>query len=160
MQRMSTNTTTQRTQQQTRSTAAVQQDRSAEGSGQNTGASPALQLAMRIRNEQGRERAAQFLLAMEPFLAPAERSHIAAKIGVSLPQKQPAQQRGNDPFSETHTPVQQMPFSQQRGSDPLQMMQMLSGLGGLGGMGQKNGMGTDPAALARLLGSVMGNRQK
>ncbi|MBQ7114389.1 MAG: hypothetical protein IJO10_09160 [Clostridia bacterium] len=156
MQRNPTTTTMQRTPQQMRSTAVKQQERSAEGSGQDTGTSPALQLAMRIRNEQGRERAAQFLLAMEPFLAPAERSHIAAKIGVSLPQKQPQPPHGNDPFSGGKLPLPQMPF-QQNGGDPLQMMQMLSGLGA---MGQKGGMGADPASLARLLGSVMGSRQK
>ena len=156
MQRNLTNTMVQRTPQQMRSTPAKQRERSGEGKGEDTCTSPALQLAMRIRNEQGRERAAQFLLAMEPFLAPAERSHIAAKVGVSLPQKQPLPPNGSDPFSGTKPPMPQMPF-QHQGSDPLQMMQMLSGLST---MGQKGGMGADPVSLARLLGSVMGTRQK
>lgn len=39
--------------------------------------SPAYTMASRIRNEQGRDRAAEYLGAMEPFLAPGEREHIA-----------------------------------------------------------------------------------
>ena len=37
--------------------------------------SPAYTMASRIRNEQGRDRAAEYLGAMEPFLAPGEREH-------------------------------------------------------------------------------------
>jgi len=160
MQRPPMNTVLPRAAQQPRSTPAVQQSRAAEGNGQGTAPSPALQLAERIRNEQGKERAQQFLLAMEPFLAPAERSHIAGKIGVSLPQRPvaaPQQPQGSDTLGQMRPPFGTAPFSPQQGGNPLQMMQMLSGLGG---KGQKGGMGADPLALAQLLGSVMGNKQK
>lgn len=51
----------------------------------NTGGSPALMMGRRIRAEQGAERAQQYLAAMEPFVAPAERAHIAQQLGVQLP---------------------------------------------------------------------------
>ena len=63
-----------------------------QGGGQSIPASPALTMARRIRNEQGQERAKQYLMAMEPFLAPAERAHIAEQLGVPLPAR-PVQQR-------------------------------------------------------------------
>ena len=50
--------------------------------------SPAYTMASRIRNEQGRDRAAEYLGAMEPFLAPGEREHIAKMLDIPLPQRQ------------------------------------------------------------------------
>ena len=50
--------------------------------------SPAYIMASRIRNEQGRDRAAEYLGAMEPFLAPGEREHIAKMLDIPLPQRQ------------------------------------------------------------------------
>ena len=41
---------------------------------ENYEGSPALMMASRIRAEQGPEKAAQYLSAMEPFLAPGERT--------------------------------------------------------------------------------------
>ena len=66
-----------------------------QGGGQSIPASPALTMARRIRNEQGQERAKQYLMAMEPFLAPAERAHIAEQLGVPLPAR-PVQQPAHD----------------------------------------------------------------
>ena len=55
--------------------------------------SPAYTMASRIRNEQGRDRAAEYLGAMEPFLAPGEREHIAKMLDIPLPQRQYAPPR-------------------------------------------------------------------
>ena len=57
---------------------------------ENYEGSPALMMASRIRAEQGPEKAAQYLSAMEPFLAPGERTHIAYTLGLPIPQ--PVQQ--------------------------------------------------------------------
>lgn len=46
--------------------------------------SPAYRMARRIQREQGPQRATQYLNAMEPFLAPAERAHIAERLGLRL----------------------------------------------------------------------------
>lgn len=147
-----------------------------QGGGQSIPASPALTMARRIRNEQGQERAKQYLMAMEPFLAPAERAHIAEQLGVPLPAR-PVQQPAPGPSSAPpfgQQPQQQAPFSgrpfgQAGGmpfmgkggmNNPLQMVQMLSGLGGMGkkaGAPAGNGMG-DPMMLAQMLGSMMGKK--
>lgn len=147
-----------------------------QGGGQSIPASPALTMARRIRNEQGQERAKQYLVAMEPFLAPAERAHIAEQLGVPLPAR-PVQQPapGPSPAPPFGQPPQQqapfsgMPFGQAGGmpfmgkggmNNPLQMVQMLSGLGGMGkkaGAPAGNGMG-DPMMLAQMLGSMMGKK--
>ena len=47
--------------------------------------SPAYRMARRIQREQGPQRATQYLNAMEPFLAPAERAHIAERLGLHPP---------------------------------------------------------------------------
>ena len=147
-----------------------------QGGGQSIPASPALTMARRIRNEQGQERAKQYLMAMEPFLAPAERAHIAEQLGVPLPARpvqQPAPgQSPAPPFGQQpqqQAPFSGMPFGQAGGmpfmgkggmNNPLQMVQMLSGLGGMGkkaGAPAGNGMG-DPMMLAQMLGSMMGKK--
>lgn len=157
MQKTPVNTVSQRMAQQTRNVPPLSQSRPQEAAVQG-GISPALQLAERIRNEQGRERVQQFLLAMEPFLAPAERSHIAEKLGVQLPVRQSTEMNaGGDPFSKGPQPFRQNAFPPQQGGNPLEMMQLLSGLGAMGGKGNA---GTDQLALAQLLGSMMGNRKK
>ena len=133
-------------------------------------------MARRIRNEQGQERAKQYLMAMEPFLAPAERAHIAEQLGVPLPAR-PVQQPAPGPSPappfgqqpQQQAPFSGMPFGQAGGmpfmgkggmNNPLQMVQMLSGLGGMGkkaGAPAGNGMG-DPMMLAQMLGSMMGKK--
>ena len=147
-----------------------------QGGGQSIPASPALTMARRIRNEQGQERAKQYLMAMEPFLAPAERAHIAEQLGVPLPAR-PVQQPAPGPSPappfdqqpQQQAPFSGMPFGQAGGmpfmgkggmNNPLQMVQMLSGLGGMGkkaGAPAGNGMG-DPMMLAQMLGSMMGKK--
>ena len=118
----------------------------------------AMSLAQRIRNEQGRERAKQFLMAMEPFLAPMERQHIAEQIGVELPKSQAAN------YSNAHSaPRAGGPDMGGMGGmgNPMQLMQMLSsfsqkpqqGAAGPGGMG-----GMDPMMMAQLLGGLMGKK--
>ena len=56
---------------------------------ENYEGSPALMMASRIRAEQGPEKAAQYLSAMEPFLAPGERTHIAYTLVLPIPQPVP-----------------------------------------------------------------------
>lgn len=169
-------------QQQNQNTVRPEGQQANPGGGQSAAASPAYSMARRIRNEQGLERARQYLMAMEPFLAPMERAHIAEQLGVTLPlrpQQQPqnappsfnqAQQQapfGGMPFGQTQ---QQAPFGQMgglpfmgqggMGNNPLQMMQMLSGLGNMGKKtGQQSGGGMgDPMMLAQMLGSLMGKK--
>lgn len=156
--------------------------------GQSVPASPALAMARRIRNEQGQERARQYLMAMEPFLAPAERAHIAQQLGVTLPmpsapsfaqgqpnqtqqapgQPQPSFNQGQ-PYPPFAGAPGGMPFGQAGGipfmgkgsmNSPLQMMQVLSSLGGMGKKGSaQGGNGTgDPMMLAQMLGSMMGKK--
>lgn len=138
--------------------------------------SPAYTMAARIRNEQGKERAAEYLAAMEPFLAPGERAHIAAQLGVPLAQSAPPPADQGPPFQQQSQPFQQQgqPFQpqippiisqlvQNRGSmnDPMQMMQMLSGLRGMNGgeKGKTPDMGglNNTLMLAQLLG-MMGKK--
>ena len=132
--------------------------------------SPAYTMAARIRNEQGRERAGEYLLAMQPFLAQGEREHIAASLDIPIPQRSQPQPQYSQPqqqgFSSAQfSPQFNMPNSQPRGgmNDPLQLMQLLSGLGMMGqkpqsGSAQASPMGANPLMLAQLLGSVMGKR--
>lgn len=157
--------------------------RSPQGNTQNTQGqrdaqphmSPAYIMAARIRNEQGRERAGEYLAAMEPFLAPGERAHIAAQLGVPLmqppaappPGAAPAQQQFQQQFQQFQ---QQMPnmfsqFSQQRGgmNDPAQLMQMLNAISSMNGGGKNkafdmNGMNST-MMLAQLLGGMMNNKK-
>lgn len=132
--------------------------------------SPAYTMAARIRNEQGRERAGEYLLAMQPFLAQGEREHIAASLDIPIPQRSQPQPQYSQPqqqgFSSAQfSPQFNMPNSQPCGgmNDPLQLMQLLSGLGMMGqkpqsGSAQASPMGANPLMLAQLLGSMMGKR--
>lgn len=148
--------------------------------------SPAYRMARRIQREQGPQRAAQYLSAMEPFLAPAERAHIAERLGLRLPPS------GNAPFTppahgpgeagscqgngeQGHKPnsaglggspgMGPMPgFGGNRGFNGLgdmgslmQMMQMFQGLSG-NGSGWNNSMG-NPMQLAQMLGSLLGGNR-
>ena len=116
--------------------------------------SPAYTMASRIRNEQGRDRAAEYLGAMEPFLAPGEREHIAKMLDIPLPQRQytPPPPHAQGP--------QAMPNLGGMG-DTMQLMQLLSSLGGMGKGGSplgQSGGGMNPLMLAQLLGNMMGRR--
>ena len=93
--------------------------------------SPALTMASRIRAEQGPERAAQYLSAMEPFLAPGERTHIAYTLGLPIPQ-----------------PVQQGYSAPQQAPGPF-------GTGG--GMGGLNNIGSI-MQIMQLMNSMQGAR--
>ncbi len=114
--------------------------------------SPALIMASRIRTEQGPEKAAQYLNAMEPFLAPGERTHIAYTLGLPLPQ----------PPQQSYGPVQQMPNNGPAGllggigniGNIIQIMQLVNSLQGMqGGQG-------GPNQLMQMLGSFMGGGTK
>jgi hypothetical protein len=127
--------------------------------------SPALQLARRIRYEQGTEQLRRYLSAIEPFIAPAERAAIAKQMGIQIvkaqssspkeAQSQPVirQEEPDDPH-ESYQPRQQGPANSQQ----MQMLQMLAqlagggmpGLGNLGGAMNSNG-GLNPMLLAQLL---------
>ena len=115
--------------------------------------SPALTMASRIRAEQGPERAAQYLSAMEPFLAPGERTYIAYTLGLPMPQ----------PVQHSYSPPQQQPSVGPLGS--LGSMGNMGGLGNIGNImqimqlmnslqGNQNGQGANP--LMQMLGSLMG----
>ena len=107
--------------------------------------SPALNMARRIRSEQGAEQARQYLMDMEPYLAPAERNHIASQIGVNLPKRQENRNMPQQP-AQPSQPVQQ--GGAQGSMNPLSM------LGGLGGMGGMNG--GNPMQLLQMLGGGLG----
>ena len=96
--------------------------------------SPALTMASRIRAEQGPERAAQYLSAMEPFLAPGERTYIAYTLGLPIPQ----------PVQQSYTPPQQMPN-----------MGHLGALGGMGNGGGLNNIGSI-MQIMQLMNSLQG----
>ena len=124
-------------------------------------------MAARIRNEQGRERAGEYLAAMEPFLAPGERAHIAAQLGVPMVQRapQPPPAPSFEPPPSAGLPPIFSQMTQQRGGmgDMMQMMQMLQAFGGMGGKGKDAGnMGNmggmnNPLMLAQMLG-LMGKK--
>ncbi len=117
--------------------------------------SPALVMASRIRAEQGAEKAAQYLNAMEPFLAPGERTHIAYTLGLPIPQQ----------VQHSYAPPQQMPNNGPMGlpgglgglgniGNIMQIMQLINGLQGMqGGQG-------GPNQLMQMLGSLMGGGTK
>lgn len=120
--------------------------------------SPAYTMAYRIRNEQGRERAGEYLCAMEPFLAPGEREHIAAMLDIPLvscartvqqPQYAPQQR-------EAQAPPMQSTQSMPNMSSINQLMQLLGGMGK--GSSQPASGGMNPIMLAQLLGNMMGRR--
>ncbi|MEG1547593.1 MAG: hypothetical protein RR232_02455 [Clostridia bacterium] len=131
-------------------------------------ASNAMMLARRIRNEQGVERARQYLIAMEPFLAPAERYHIADQLGIQVP-------RPSDNYvPQSQNVASAMPTPVGSGTNsgmgnPMQLIQMLSSLtgkgasplsalGGLGGASAQQGGGMDPMMMAQLLGGMLGKK--
>ncbi|MBE6032628.1 MAG: hypothetical protein E7224_05490 [Clostridiales bacterium] len=131
-------------------------------------ASPALRMAERIRNEQGLQGARDYLAAMEPYLAPGERRHIAERLGVELPR--PMENRGREenaffpPAANSTRPpsafgqspfVRQEPFLETKGNtetfpsvpglgnggNPMQLLQMLGGM---------NPQSTGPAPLGQM----------
>jgi len=119
---------------------------------QEGNSSPALTMASRIRAEQGPERVAQYLSAMEPFLAPGERTYIAYTLGLPIPQ----------PVQQSYTPSQQMPNMGPLGAlggmgnggglnnigSIMQIMQLMNSL-----QGAQSGQGGNP--LMQMLGSLM-----
>lgn len=122
--------------------------------------SPAYIMASRIRNEQGRERAAEYLSAMEPFLAPGEREHIANMLDIPLKLRTPAaytpQQAAQPrPAQSAQAPMPGMGAM----GDTMQLMQLLGSLGGAGKSQPANAQGgINPLMLAQLLGSLMGKK--
>lgn len=148
--------------------------------GNGAAASPALNMARRIRSEQGAEQARQYLMDMEPYLAPAERAHIAEQVGVTLPPKQGG--AGSMPNAGAANPMNAgNPFSAlgampggggNGGANPMQLLQMLSGMqgggngGGLGSlgniMGNMGGMGNimQMAQMMQTLGPLMQGGKK
>lgn len=125
---------------------------------------PALLLARRIRREQGIEQVKQFLAAMEPFLAPYERSSIAGQMGVKIPISEPQErhrpQNNNQqrPQQPVHEPAQQSAVpnaanqgfatgGMNSGSSPMQMLQLIGQLANM-----QNGM--NPALMQQLLGGM------
>lgn len=158
--------------------------RSGNGSrpGGNMGAgeeSPAFRMASRIRAEQGPERAAQYLGAMEPFLAPAERAHIAERLGLRLPEPQPAYQPQPPSFQAPQAApgpgnmgglgnMANMLGGMNGGNmgplgnigNLMQMMQVMQGLtGGAKGQGGGGAGLGNPMQLAQMLGSLMGGNR-
>lgn len=124
--------------------------------------SPAHMMANRIRMEQGPERAAQYLAAMEPYLAPGERTHIATALGLPIIQPAPAQQ----PSGMNAGPLGGMNAGPLGGMNlgGLQnlggMMQMMQLLGGMqGGGGAQGGGGGNPMQLAQMLSGLMGGKK-
>ncbi|MCE5234673.1 MAG: hypothetical protein ABFC62_03385 [Clostridiaceae bacterium] len=145
---------------------------------QNTGGSPALMMGRRIRAEQGAERAQQYLAAMEPFVAPAERAHIAQQLGVQLPVRAERNKEPQPPpQGESFQPPNfgGMPnFSGMPnfggggmngmpnfaglgggGNNLAQMMQMMNAFNAMGGGGKGK---MDPMMMAQMLGSMMGKK--
>ncbi|MDO5110709.1 MAG: hypothetical protein Q4E65_00225 [Clostridia bacterium] len=132
-------------------------------------ASPALNMAQRIRSEQGTQRAAQYLMDMEPYLAPAERAHIAEQIGVTLPQRRTQPQSQAQPQS-AGAPTGGMPFGgipnggtgggMPGGGNPMQLLQMLGGMpGGVpGGMPGGGNMG-NMMQMLQTLGPLLGGKK-
>lgn len=126
--------------------------------------SPAYTMASRIRNEQGRDRAAEYLGAMEPFLAPGEREHIAKMLDIPLPQRQyapPPPQYAPPQYAPPQRPAQGPQAMPNMGGmgDTMQLMQLLSSLGGMGKGGSplgQSGGSMNPLMLAQLLGNMMG----
>lgn len=146
------------------------------GGGGGQGESPAFRMASRIRTEQGADRAAQYLKAMEPFVAPAERAHIAQQLGLSMPPDppppQPSQSVGGAAPAQAMPPFggglpNLGPLGNLGGlgnmgnlgnlGNIMQMVQLFQGLSGSGGGGGPgNG---NPMQLAQMLGSLMGAKK-
>lgn len=115
--------------------------------------SPALLLGKRIKKEQGRDRAYEFLGAMEPFLAPGERELIASQLGVAIPE-QGSYSRANkakesaSPGGAAGAPDNMAGF--------LKLMQLMNGFSSPAGAQKTPGAGggPDPAMLAKLMGML------
>lgn len=149
------------------------------GSSGGSAESPAFRMASRIRAEQGPERAAQYLRAMEPFLAPAERSHIAQQLGLRLPTPPPPPAQPAPPAVSNPPAFNGMPglsnmqnLGAMSNMGPLgnignimQMMQLFQGLSGGNGGGNAGGNplaglgGGNPMQLAQMLGGLMGGKK-
>ena len=117
-------------------------------------------MASRIRAEQGPEKAAQYLSAMEPFLAPGERTHIAYTLGLPIPQ-----------------PIQQNYAQQSHGMGGgfggMPNMQNIPNMGGMGGLGNIGGImqvmqlmntlqgtgGGGQNPIMNMLGGLMGGKK-
>jgi len=130
-------------------------------------ASPALRMAQRIRDEQGPGRAREYLHAMEPYLAPAERSYIAEQMGIPLPQRkrEPASLRPPGPPSRAEPGTAASQSGQPPmggggpGNPPLQLLQLLSGM--QGGANAAQGMGNmmQMAQMLQTLSPMFGPRK-
>lgn len=134
--------------------------------------SPAMQLAQRIRREQGLEHARRYLEAMEPFIALGERERIAEHIGVPLAVKRaephtnsaPVKNNGQNFNNAPNNPMGggmgggPMGGMGNMGANPMQLMQMMSQMGGSGGGGMNSMSGMNPMMLAQLFGNMMGGR--
>lgn len=129
------------------------------GYAQQKGESPALMMAGRIRKEQGAERAAQYLEAMEPFIAPGERSHIAHVLG--LPQ--PVETVRQNPAPPQGFP-QNMGMGMGMGGmgnlanigNIMNLMQLMNGFKG----DSQQSQSPNPMQIAQLLGGLMGGGAK
>lgn len=116
--------------------------------------SPALLLGKRIKKEQGRERAYEFLGAMEPFLARGERELIASQLGVALPEY------GTYTRDKREAPRQSPANGSSTGTDNmaslLKLFQLMNGVPGGSAGAQKGGStgGIDPSMLAKLMGMM------
>ncbi len=124
---------------------------------ENYEGSPALMMASRIRTEQGPQKAAQYLSAMEPFLAPGERAHIAYVLGLPVPQ--PVQQnyarqaQGMGGGFGGMPDMQNMPNMGGLGNigSIMQVMQLMNTLQGASGGGQN--------PIMNMLGGLMGGKK-
>ncbi|MBQ9833182.1 MAG: hypothetical protein IJO48_05550 [Clostridia bacterium] len=119
--------------------------------------SPAFMLAMRIKNEQGAHKAAEYLLAMEPYLAPAERMHISSRLG--LPQVKKEVPKSNNMPQANQNTGGGMNFANMGNmggiNNPMNLINMLSKMNGSGAKNTQNM--PDPAMMARLM-SMMGKK--
>lgn len=113
--------------------------------------SPTYAMAKRIRSEQGIEQVKRFLLAVEPFIAPAEQEAIANVMGITLEKCHAKADAGNAERESFH---QANPQPQQQTSGfnipPLFSALMQSG-------GQQSG-GMNPLMLAQLMGMMNGKK--
>ncbi|OQB23915.1 MAG: hypothetical protein BWY11_01520 [Firmicutes bacterium ADurb.Bin182] len=137
--------------------------------------SPALQLAQRIRYEQGTEQLRRYLTAIEPFIAPAERAAIAKQMGIQIvkaqqspPQSQnqyfqPEEAGGSGQINENRQSQQPDTANNSgRMNQQMQIIQLLAQLagGGMPGLGNlsnafnSSGGGMNPMLLAQLLNSL------
>lgn len=132
--------------------------------------SPALLMARRIRAEQGIDQLKRFLMAIEPFVAPAEREGIANSMGIHIEPSPPPNQERPQPNMNNGMPFGQGTFNQGE-MNPMYLLQNLmgrgNGMGGMGNMGNMGGMGgmggnaqgLDPMMLAQLM-NMMGGTKK